>query len=117
MRRNGVWVVTGLMLAAACGGSGSGPTGPASPPPPGSITGRVTSNPGNRPVAGAQIASGGAVVAVTGADGGFSLPNPGALAVTISAQGYLTRQTRISGDHTDLVIDLIYSLIDPRVRR
>jgi hypothetical protein len=67
----------------------------------------VTSNPGNRPVAGAQIASGGAVVAVTGADGGFSLPNPGALAVTISAQGYLTRQTRISGDHTDLVIDLI----------
>lgn len=107
MRASGVWVACGLVLSLACGGGG----GPASPPspsaPPATISGRVVANPGGGPVAGAQILAGDAVVAVTGADGSFSLPNRGALSVSIAAEGYLTRKTRLSGERSGLAIDLI----------
>src|SRR6185503_7617629 len=63
-------------------------------------------------VAGAEILSAGSRIAVTAADGRFSIPNPGPIAVSLVADGYLTRRTRISGARTDLVIDLI-SLAPP----
>lgn len=94
-----------LGLAIGCGGSDQRPTGPATPPA--TVGGRVVSTPGGRPVAGAEIVAGGTRLAVTGADGRFSFANPGPTAVSIAAEGYLTRETRLSGAHTDLAIDLI----------
>ena len=91
----------GVLAALGCGGA------PSPAPPPAILSGTIVSNPGGAPVPGAQILSGETRLALTAADGRFSFPNTGPIPVSIAAEGHLTRQTRISGDRADLVIDLI----------
>ena len=111
--------VAGLALLCACGGSPTRPT-PAPPPPPPppaastwTIGGQVVDTLSAQPVAGASLAFAGGSSSTASASGDWLLQGTGTSAnqaVTISAPGYMTRETTVrwaATGRTDVRLDLI----------
>ncbi|MEX2272237.1 MAG: hypothetical protein WD690_12240 [Vicinamibacterales bacterium] len=121
------WIVVAAVLAAGCGGSStptnpggsrnSGGVPPGGPPPnPGShiVTG-TTVNALDDAVAGVvSFTVGGTLVGRSETNGGFSVgfPSSGANRTTLTATGFIERQTTIAAPGANLSLSLIPSAFD-----
>ena len=106
--------LTLLLVVAACGGSDSGPVAP-SPRPAGTwrISGTVVDTLSGDAVSGASLSFSGATPIPASNGGAWTLEGTGTSAnqaVTISAAGFITRETTVRGDsggRNDVRLDLI----------
>lgn len=105
-----------LALTTACGGgNGTPPAAPTAPSTPNVVSwtaqGRIISNPGEIPVAGATLQPPSGGIVTTDSAGLFSISGTGtgAVSVTIDANGMVQRKTGIGGgqSRSGLAIDVI----------
>jgi hypothetical protein len=107
--------LTLLVVVAACGGSDSSPGAPSPPAQPGTwrISGTVVDTLSGDAVSGATLSFSGATPIPVTSGGAWTLEGTGTSAnqaVTISAPGYITRETTVrwdSGGRNDVRLDLI----------
>jgi len=100
--------IAALSLLCACGGSPAGPTRQPQPPPPPpsspqtwTIGGQIVDTLSTQPISGASLAFAGGTSITATSSGDWHLQGTGTSAnqaVTISASGYVTRETTVRWD-------------------